>query len=444
MTKHVHPVMSIQDIIASLESWGMPVEEERLLRPTPEFVENVLCRCLTQVTGISREQLVEPAQDALSVSTIDEKDIYTSALTHNLLLYHLCRFADAARIDDFSAIDLLKPTKDRVILLLSAFINFVKFTEQLCEEAVRKLSAHSEAILTERDQAAKDLHEVEGKIRQLKAKIAEDEPLCEELRAKNNALGLQMMQKKGQQEREQTEFAKLKEEKRELSERKKSIIMEIDAVSDANRRIRGRIVQSPERVKRSISTMSTSTFEYKKTVAANEMKARDLQAKINALIIVEQDLCSCVDQLQVVEKETKSLQELQVDLAELKDQLDDKKIERNELRLKQERVTRQLDNAHAKLTLTQQRAADKKAANDRVIKQLQMEYDEMDVERKENELQLAEVRNEADEVEEKMSEHLKAGEEELKSLLAEYWKLRHATHFYMETLANQLNMKVER
>jgi hypothetical protein len=50
--------------------------------------------------------------------------------------------------------------------------------------------------------------------------MAEDEPLCEELRAKNNALGLQMMQKKGQQEREQTEFAKLKEEKRELSERK--------------------------------------------------------------------------------------------------------------------------------------------------------------------------------------------------------------------------------
>lgn len=73
MTKHVHPVMSIQDIIASLESWGMPVEEERLMRPTPEFVENVLCRCLTQVTGIRREQLVEPAQHALLVSMIDEK-----------------------------------------------------------------------------------------------------------------------------------------------------------------------------------------------------------------------------------------------------------------------------------------------------------------------------------------------------------------------------------
>lgn len=64
--------------------------------------------------------------------------------------------------------------------------------------------------------------------------------------------------------------------------------MEIDAVSDANRRIRGRIVQSPEHVKRSISTMSTSTIEYKKTVVANEMKAQDLQAKINALIIIEQ------------------------------------------------------------------------------------------------------------------------------------------------------------
>lgn len=73
MTKHVHPVMSIQDIIASLDSWGMPVEEEHLLRPTPEFVENILCRCLTQVTSISCEELVQPTQDALSVSAIEEK-----------------------------------------------------------------------------------------------------------------------------------------------------------------------------------------------------------------------------------------------------------------------------------------------------------------------------------------------------------------------------------
>lgn len=41
-----------------------------------------------------------------------------------------------------------------------------------------------------------------------------------------------------------------------------------------------------------------------------------------------------------------------------------------------------------------------------------------------------------------MAEHLRASEQELKELLAEYWKLRHETDVFMETLANKLNMKV--
>lgn len=41
-----------------------------------------------------------------------------------------------------------------------------------------------------------------------------------------------------------------------------------------------------------------------------------------------------------------------------------------------------------------------------------------------------------------MSEHLRASEQELTELLTEYWKLRHETDVFMETLANKLNMRV--
>ncbi|KAJ3801395.1 Nuf2 family-domain-containing protein [Lentinula aff. detonsa] len=441
--KGTYSLMSIPDIVDSLGVWGLTVEEDRLMRPTPEFVEFVFCACLAQVTGINREDLIEPAQEALTISSIEEKDnIYLSALTHNLLCYHLTRFANAARVDDFSAYDISRPTKDRTLLLLSAFINFVKFTEQLCNPFVNELASRSDALLVERDQISGKLAQVQKRIQELKAKRDKDEPLCQELRAKNKQLGDFVLQTKVAQQAVMQEVDLLKEEKTRLMERKEYIQRELEAASDTNKRIKGRIVQSPERVKRSISTMSVSRVEYKKTVGINEAKTRDLQAKINALVIIEQDLRTCIDQLQVVEKEMKSLQDIQKDLAELKDQLDDKKIERNELRLKQERVAKQLENAHAKLTLTQQRAADKKAANARIIERLQAEYNDMDEERKENDLQLAEIRKEAGEVEEKTSEHLKASEEELHSLLKEYWSLKAATNVYMETLATKLNMKM--
>ena len=58
---------------------------------------------------------------------------------------------------------------------------------------------------------------------------------------------------------------------------------EIDSVSDAIGHTRSRVVQSPERIKRTIVTMSATALEEKKTVALHESKARDLQAKLNAL-----------------------------------------------------------------------------------------------------------------------------------------------------------------
>lgn len=53
-----------------------------------------------------------------------------------------------------------------------------------------------------------------------------------------------------------------------------------------------------------------------------------------------QDLRGCVEQLQIIEKEVGSLEESQKELADLKDHLGSKHIERNELTLKQEVLLR--------------------------------------------------------------------------------------------------------
>lgn len=185
--KGTYSLMSIPDIINSLGDWGLTVEEDRLLRPTSEFVEFVFCACLAQVTGINREDLLQPAQDALSISSLEDKvrellytyrmssnimskdNIYLSALTHNLLCYHLTRFANAARVDDFSSYDISKPTKERTLLLLSAFINFVKFTEQLCNPFVNELVNRSNALLVDRDQVSSKLAQTQKQIQELKS-----------------------------------------------------------------------------------------------------------------------------------------------------------------------------------------------------------------------------------------------------------------------------------
>jgi hypothetical protein len=61
----------------------------------------------------------------------------------------------------------------------------------------------------------------------------------------------------------------------------------MSVLSDAVLSTRSRIVQSPERIKRNIVTMSATALEDKKIVSMNEAKTRDLQAKINILSQVE-------------------------------------------------------------------------------------------------------------------------------------------------------------
>jgi hypothetical protein len=106
MGKAIFPSMSTADIINSLGAWGVPVAQEQLLRPTPDFVEGVYCACLYQVTSINPDTLRDPAQRILNEAQMVEKvwrsahlvlsfltppkDLHATSLTSHILLYHLC------------------------------------------------------------------------------------------------------------------------------------------------------------------------------------------------------------------------------------------------------------------------------------------------------------------------------------------------------------------
>ena len=76
--------------------------------------------------------------------------------------------------------------------------------------------------------------------------------------------------------------------------------------------------------------MGSTAAEDKRTVAMNEAKIRDLQAKINALLNIEKDVRSCVEGLRSIEKETKALEEHKKELSDFKEQLSKKTADYND------------------------------------------------------------------------------------------------------------------
>lgn len=80
---------------------------------------------------------------------------------------HRTRFAKAARVDDFNSRDIYSPERERTLILLSAFINFVKFTEQYCDAFLKDLKDKSDALIVRREDVTVELNEIQDKIDEL-------------------------------------------------------------------------------------------------------------------------------------------------------------------------------------------------------------------------------------------------------------------------------------
>ena len=121
-----------------------------------------------------------------SLNAVDSQELYASAMTTNTVLYHLyvkmlvnfwldlthifiyrIRFAKASRIEDFNSRDIYSPERDRTLMLLSAFINFVKFTEQYCDAFLKDLRDSSDTLIVRREDITARLKEIQDKVDEL-------------------------------------------------------------------------------------------------------------------------------------------------------------------------------------------------------------------------------------------------------------------------------------
>lgn len=86
-----------------------------------------------------------------------------------------------------------------------------------------------------------------------------------------------------------------------------------------------------------------------------------------------------------------------------------------------QRVHKQFSNAQEKLERAQRHVEDRRLASQQTIERLQREYEEMAVERRDNDRQVEELRGEADEIERKVSPGIFAMRCERNSSLTARW-----------------------
>ena len=76
------------------------------------------------------------------------------------------RLATAAKVPDFSSKDIFLPTSQRTRIILSAMINFIKFSEQ-CLPVVQKVRKKAEDLAQESESLTRDHARLETQLAQL-------------------------------------------------------------------------------------------------------------------------------------------------------------------------------------------------------------------------------------------------------------------------------------
>ncbi|KIJ34638.1 hypothetical protein M422DRAFT_70137 [Sphaerobolus stellatus SS14] len=439
-----YPPVDVYEAAAVLQTWGFTGTADDLKSPKglrPEVIQEVYAIAVHKLTGLTWEQLEESAERSLSVIEEYKTLIAPSARLH-VLLYHATRVAEGAGIDDFSMMDLVTPTASRTEKILSAVINFGRFSEER-QPFVERLQQQYTKASGERDELQQQILELRQKLEGHRAQLKADEPICAQLAAENHTLSARLRDLFEEQNEVVQEAEAFKLERDNLIGRKAGIQDEIAVALDTNARTKARIVQSPDRIRRIIATMEESVRLERQTISDNEGKARALKMKLDALATSEQDVRFSIEHLQALEVEHNALNDSLAKLGSVKAELDRQTLYRNELQQQKDRVLRRKANAEEKLEREQKYADNQRAKSQGTIAKLKQEFEEMALERRDNDHVVEENKKAAAEIDRKMAEHLRQNEEEMSKLLAEYWRLRHQTEVYMETLANKLGLDLE-
>ncbi|KAG4305469.1 hypothetical protein PORY_001025 [Pneumocystis oryctolagi] len=431
-SNYIFPTLKPPEILQCMTELGIPFSEEDLAKPSIQrmkLVYEAFSDILMGITWENYDSSVRACHDELEYS-----EIYIDSLS--LIIFHqkLVKLMTEVGIDDFSIRDLIKPEPTRVKKILSAVINFAKFREERmpvfethAQKAESYVSRHQDLIFQNQD--------LLEQLKNLKTKQEDEVSLIKKSKEINAALTNDLRELKKIQTALTNEIDVLKREKAELSERLTNNQFITVNTKQECMKLRSRIVHSPEKLKQLISDMGTSLASEKNSIASLERKSRELQNRIDAIGIVEQDILNCIKLMEECEIEIARVEEASRKVTKHQEMVDQKEMEVREVEIKDQQLNRQLANAEDRLARIQRSAEAKRDAAQKKMAEIRKEYNIMTVERAERAHEMDKKRAIIESTEKKISELRSHIESEVNAVQNEYSKLKSHIELYMEEMS---------
>jgi kinetochore protein Nuf2 len=254
-------------------------------------------------------------------------------------------------VRDFSLNDIFKPDSDRLRVILSNVINFLRY--RACKlEQTDALIARGEQTRDAIERLTEENELLAARVAEKRAQQKREEPQTEQATRENQQLTEQLRNFKKTQTRVTNDVDKLKEEKKALVRSLNDQQFLLASVQRECSKLQPYIVDSPEQLQKAIAELAKSLQTERENVDSTERQARALSTSADSFHLVEAEVNDCIRVMEDCQRELSRQEECNRKLQRHREAYHQKETEVKEIERKEEVSTGQQGAGHGSPWLT--------------------------------------------------------------------------------------------
>ncbi|XP_062593416.1 uncharacterized protein LOC134254900 [Saccostrea cucullata] len=346
-TQYSFPLLPADQLVQDLNIIAdLPLEEKDFKQPNSQRWQKIYCRLVEVLSGVSFESII---QQVLYVKDeMEFPELYEEATEIVLLSLTLKRMLSSCGIADFSLKDVKEPSPNRVLKIMCAIANFIKFQKGRIQ-VYQDLKEENDRFRDQFDHMIQKRDRIKAKIQELKAEKPKNDPEFAKIQEQLDILNDGLQERLKKQAVKQKAATEVKARLAEKVANRDKVKLAITQAEEEGQRLSQKIVQSPEKVMEEQDMMKVHLGELRGNL---ERKRQQLEAKRQQ-----------VEEFKVAisnnEKATKLLHNIKVDvdaaiskandIKAYREKTVDKKDSMRDLRKKIEIVEENISNRQEKL-----------------------------------------------------------------------------------------------
>lgn len=278
----------IQQCLADLQIY---IDVGQLAKPNYEAIRPYFEQAVIALTGVTREELMQPKFTALDAFEFPE--LHDESIPTTNFFRHLTKLMLICGVKDFSLNDMFKPDPARLRRFLCALINFAKFRDEkvaLYDELEAEAAAKAQAEEALTQEYERNLAE----LRRLQAGRASKQAEVSAIDAETQQLAAQTAQLNKAQAALQAEVRTLKHNINQLTDQASEAKLALSSLATEAEQLQEQIVQSPEKHRMAIADLAAATDSQRTYYAALCSASNDHDRKLDMVAKFERELVRCI------------------------------------------------------------------------------------------------------------------------------------------------------